>query len=211
MTPTLDTLELVITRIFDAPPDMVFGEWLDAEALKDWFTPESFVGISADIDARAGGAWQVTYKSTAGELIVESGVFQEIVPARRLVMTLGQSIEGGVSATTIVVLFERTESGGTLMRFRQSGFRRAAQRDAIGEGWAGCLDKLARRLGTAELRRLFEDWFTASQRKDLDASMVPIAPDVVSYEHSMPLRVHGVDALREECRQGLERTGPDFR
>jgi ketosteroid isomerase-like protein len=37
-----------------------------------------------------------------------------------------------------------------------------------------------------EIRQLHEDWFAASHRKDLDASMAPIAATIVSYEHSAP-------------------------
>ena len=63
----------------------------------------------------------------------------------------------------------------------------------------------------AEIETLFADWFAASERKDLDAAMAPIAETVVSYEHSVPLEVRDIAAMREECRNGFDRAGPEFR
>lgn len=61
-----------------------------------------------------------------------------------------------------------------------------------------------------EIRRLHEDWFAASHRKDLDASMAPIDDTVVSYEHAAPLQYTSVEDIREECRRGFENAGDDF-
>lgn len=61
-----------------------------------------------------------------------------------------------------------------------------------------------------EIRELHEEWFAASGRKDLDASMAPIAPDIISYEHSTPLEYTDINEIREECRQGFEYQGDDF-
>ena len=61
-----------------------------------------------------------------------------------------------------------------------------------------------------EIRELHEEWFAASARKDLDATMSPIAPGIVSYEHSTPLEYTDIADIREECRQGFEYQGEDF-
>lgn len=61
-----------------------------------------------------------------------------------------------------------------------------------------------------EIRDLHEEWFAASGRKDLDAAMAPIAPDIISYEHSTPLEYTDIAAVREECRQGFDYQGDDF-
>src|SRR5690606_13558487 len=62
-----------------------------------------------------------------------------------------------------------------------------------------------------ELRELFADWFRASERKDLDAAMQPIANDVLSYEHESPLAYRGIDALRATCKAGFEHMSEGFR
>lgn len=61
-----------------------------------------------------------------------------------------------------------------------------------------------------EIRALHEVWFAAARAKDLDASMRPIAPTVVSYEHSAPLQLTSVDDIREECRRGFAQASDDF-
>lgn len=61
-----------------------------------------------------------------------------------------------------------------------------------------------------EIRKLHEEWFAASSRKDLDEVMTPIAPVIVSYEHSTPLQYTDIADIREECRQGFEYQGEDF-
>jgi ketosteroid isomerase-like protein len=61
-----------------------------------------------------------------------------------------------------------------------------------------------------EVVELHEAWFAAAAAKDLDASMEPISPEIVSYEHSAPLQVTDIDAVREECRAGFEQASDDF-
>lgn len=55
-----------------------------------------------------------------------------------------------------------------------------------------------------EIRDLFKDWWAASARMDIEASMAPIAEDIVSYEHNTPLRYRGVDAVRKVCQTGFD-------
>jgi len=56
----------------------------------------------------------------------------------------------------------------------------------------------------SEIRSLHQGWFDGTARKDLDALMADIAPEVVSYEQSGQLQVVGIDEVRERCRTGLE-------
>ena len=61
-----------------------------------------------------------------------------------------------------------------------------------------------------EIFELHEAWFAAAAAKDLDASMAPISPEIVSYEHSAPLQVTDIADVREECRKGFEQASDDF-
>jgi ketosteroid isomerase-like protein len=62
-----------------------------------------------------------------------------------------------------------------------------------------------------EIEQLFNEWFAASERKDLDASMKPISDRIVSYEHNMPLEVRDIATVREECKKGFDQAEGDFR
>jgi ketosteroid isomerase-like protein len=61
-----------------------------------------------------------------------------------------------------------------------------------------------------EIVELHEAWFAAAAAKDLDASMAPISPEIVSYEHTAPLQFTEIDAIREECKAGFDRAAEDF-
>ncbi|WP_208029453.1 YybH family protein [Rhabdothermincola sediminis] len=61
-----------------------------------------------------------------------------------------------------------------------------------------------------EIRALHDEWFAAARAKDLEASMRPVSPTIVSYEHSAPLQVTGLEGVRAECRRGFELAPADF-
>jgi uncharacterized protein YndB with AHSA1/START domain/ketosteroid isomerase-like protein len=205
-------LDIAISRRFDALPEVVFAQWINADALKDWFAPDSYTGVRAAADARVGGAWMVEFQSPTGESFTEHGIYKELSPHSKLIMSLHQSFTSDAEELTITVTFEAS-SGGTLMHFHQTGFTSLQHRDGVAEGWQGCLDKLANRVGGGSegVEALFEEWFAASARKDLDGAMAPIAKGIVSYEHSIPLEVRDIERMRAECKVGFDRAGPDFR
>lgn len=55
-----------------------------------------------------------------------------------------------------------------------------------------------------EVQALHQRWFEATEAKDLDGIMEPIAEPVVSYEHEQPLEYVGRDQVREVCANGLD-------
>lgn len=146
-----EVLEIRISRHFAASAEDVFAEWLSADSLKDWFTPNGYQGTSAAADARVGGRWHVEYESAAGQRIREHGAFLAIHPVNRLSMTLTQGPD--MPETTIHVTLARAPDGGTLMHFVQSGFDNMNHRDGNAEGWLGCFDKLATRVATKETQK----------------------------------------------------------
>jgi len=215
MTAFDTTHAISITRHFAASRERVFAEWLDAEALSDWFVPPGLKAMSAEADPREGGRWRVEFTGSEGQLFCESGEFREIRFPERLVMTLTH--ESRIRFETLVtVRFEVDPDGGTLMRFEQDGYASAAQRDSLAAGWQGCFDKLSLHLDTrgeavAEIVALHDAWFAASERKDIEGAMAPISGDIVSYEHTAPLRQTGIAALRKECQRGFDLAGDAFR
>lgn len=204
---------LHVERGFDAPRALVFANWTDPALLAAWFAPAGAEVIDCAFDARPGGAFRVEYRAASGARHVERGVVRAIAAPELLVLALTIEDERGVVhlESEITVRLEERD-GGTWMSFTQTGFGSEALRDALGEGWRGCLDQLARQLAAeSEIRALFAAWSQASVDKDLDGSMAPIADDVESYEHTAPLVHRGVDALRATCREGFERTPPGLR
>jgi len=76
---------LVIERIFDAPPSLVFKAWTDPQHLVHWFGPRGFTLPSCELDLRPGGAWRSCMLSGEGREHWVRGVFREIVEPERIV------------------------------------------------------------------------------------------------------------------------------
>ncbi len=82
--------DFVISRVFAAPPALVFAAWTDAKHLAAWFGPHGFTG-RAEVDARAGGAFRIVIIASNGVELPLKGRFLEIVPNQRIVYTSDMS------------------------------------------------------------------------------------------------------------------------
>ncbi len=205
--------QIKIERTFEAPRALVFANWTDPQHLGAWFAPAGFDVVDCSVDHRPGGNWRIAYRSASGELYVEHGQFIESVVPEYLHFTLvNENERGDVMVRTEVKVDLQELEGKTMMTFVQTGFTSHKVRDSMAQGWTTCLDKLdAQVAAQRELLALFEDWFSVSEKKDLDGAMSPVAKDVVSYEHEAPLVYDGVDAIRAVCKAGFEHMPDGFR
>lgn len=137
-----------IVRVFDAPRELVFRDWVDAEELRTWFAPDGYTVTHCSVDARPGGAWRVEFESENGERHAEFGQFEAVDPPSSIVFTLTQSAGPGRTGPKTRVSVTFTERDGkTEMRFEQHGFTSETMRDGNAAGWEECFRKLDRRLG----------------------------------------------------------------
>lgn len=154
--------DLVLERVLDAPPELVWRAWTDPEHLKAWWAPKPYETIECELDLRPGGIFHTRMIGPDGFDEPGTGCFLEIVPYRKLVWTsvLGPGFRpaapencGGLGFTAIVTL-EPTGDGQT--RYRAVAMHRdQAERDrheemGFHEGWgtvAGQLEQVARSLG----------------------------------------------------------------
>ena len=79
--------ELVITRVFNAPRDLVFSVWTEPKHIEQWWGPKGFTTRVEDMDFRSGGKWRYVMCGPDGTEYPGSGVFREIVPPERIVTT----------------------------------------------------------------------------------------------------------------------------
>jgi uncharacterized protein YndB with AHSA1/START domain len=86
-------LDLVLERIVDVPPELVWMAWTQPEHLVKWFTPAPWKTVGCEIDLRPGGAFRTTMRSPEGKEFPNSGCYLEVVPNRRLVWT--NALEAG--------------------------------------------------------------------------------------------------------------------
>ena len=135
-------LELVITRVFDAPRSLVFQAWMDPEHLRHWSAPHGFEISHCEGEARVGGSWRCCMRGHGQELWL-GGVYRRIVENELIEMTHVWEAEG--HQTLLTVRFE-DEGRKTRMTLRQAGFATAASRDGHGGGWRECFERLEARL-----------------------------------------------------------------
>ena len=71
--------ELTFTRDFNAPRDLVFRLWTDAEHISNWWGPNGFTTTTYRMDVRPGGLWRFTMHGPDGTDYANSIVYREIV------------------------------------------------------------------------------------------------------------------------------------
>jgi uncharacterized protein YndB with AHSA1/START domain len=79
--------EVVVTREFGAPATAIFDAMTKPEILKRWYGQEGWEMTVCNIDLKVGGKWRFVSRMPNGKEIGQLGVYQEIVPGKRLVNT----------------------------------------------------------------------------------------------------------------------------
>lgn len=148
--------ELVITRVFEAPRDLVWKTWTDPELVNRWWGPKVFTAPFVKIDLRVGGKFLFCMRGPDGKDYWSTGVYREIVPPKRIVATDSFADKDGniVSASyygmkaelplqmLLTVTFEEHE-GKTRFTLHHDGIPAGTDRDLAKQGWSESLDKLA--------------------------------------------------------------------
>jgi uncharacterized protein YndB with AHSA1/START domain len=88
--------DLVITRIFNAPRELVFKTWTDAEHLKHWWGPTGFSLHISKADIRPGGIFHYSMKSDEGHEMWGKFVYHEVVAPEKLVFVNSFSMRKGM-------------------------------------------------------------------------------------------------------------------
>lgn len=149
--------ELVIIRVFDAPRELVWKAWTDPEMYKKWWGPKMFTAPDVNIDFRVGGKHHSSMQGPDGKKYWSTGVYKEIVPMEKIVVTDSFADEKGdvVPATyygmgegfpeemLVTVTFEE-QDGKTKMTLRHSGIEKLndTDRSNMQQGWSESFDKM---------------------------------------------------------------------
>lgn len=141
--------ELVLSRLIDAPRDKVYRCWTEPDLLKQWFAPQPFTTSEARLDVRPGGANVVTMQSHDGLKFPNAGIYLEVIPNERLVLTdaftAGWSPKDGPPFMVAIISFA-DEAGKTRYEARVRHWTAEAriQHETMGfhKGWGQCADQL---------------------------------------------------------------------
>lgn len=154
--PAADAIEreLVMTRMFDAPRELVFAAWTSSSHAMHWWGPKDHPATRLSMDARPRGKWRNCLTSTAtGKELWQGGVFREVVAPERLVFTFAWDQDNGERGPdTLVTVTFAEEGSGTRMIFRQTPFRSAANRDGHRGGWSSSFERLDEHLANRDGR-----------------------------------------------------------
>ena len=146
--------ELHITRVFDAPRDLVWKAWTDAEMAKRWMGPRGFQATEFVTPAQEGERWHLTMRGrtvhqTDEVTLVQGGVVKEIRPPELLVYTFAWEPRSAVGLpdspfkeNIVTVRFEE-QGNKTIMHFTQAPFATESERDGHSGGWNSAFDRFA--------------------------------------------------------------------
>lgn len=102
--------EIVMTRVFNAPRELVFEAYSRPEHVDGWFGPRGFSTVTHAMEFRPGGAWSFTMTSPDGTVYPNYVVYREIDRPSRLVFDQGSPEQPGQFHVTITFT---EEEGGT--------------------------------------------------------------------------------------------------
>ncbi len=146
---TANERELVLIRLIDAPREKVYRAFTDAELLKQWFAPLPWTITEAELDVRPGGTNRFVMRSPEGELYPNQGVYLEVVPNEKLVVTdaFTEAWKPSEKPFMTAILTFEDEGGKTRYTARARHWsvadREAHEKMGFHEGWGQCADQLA--------------------------------------------------------------------
>ena len=137
---------LTLKRRLNAAPAKVYAAWTDPAKIARWFGPSEVVAgsVRADIDARVGGRYRVSFKMQDGEHHEVAGVYREMVPNRKL--TFSWAWHSTPERESQVTISLKPDGDGTLLTLQHEQLFDQAARDGHESGWIGTLDKLQKYL-----------------------------------------------------------------
>ena len=162
-TVNLEKRDLVITRLFDAPVELVWKAWTDPDYVMRWWGPKGFTSPSCKIDFREGGKFVFHMRAPkefqGGQDMYTSGVYKKIVPLKLIEFSQGLSDKDGnrIDPTTIGMPADFPGEIPSALAFKlvgnkteltaiEYGWTVGHMRDMSEAGLGECLDKLAEAL-----------------------------------------------------------------
>jgi uncharacterized protein YndB with AHSA1/START domain len=137
--------EIQVTRVFDAPRELVFEAWTNPKYLPRWMLgPDGWTMPVCEVELRPGGAWHFVWRRADGSEMEMRGVYREISPPDRLVSTesWGGPWPDTLNTLTLVEKDGKTTATTTIL-YPSKDARDAALKTGMKEGMAQSYDRLA--------------------------------------------------------------------
>jgi serine/threonine protein kinase len=138
-----------LEKAIPAPPDQVFAAWTDPARMADWLAPsDEFGPTDATVDLQVGGQYRVRmHPPHQDQPSIVSGQYCRIDAPRSLSFTWAwESPRADTHETQLTLEFHARGATTDLVLIHER-FRDQELRNSHAQGWAGCLDRLTRKLG----------------------------------------------------------------
>lgn len=142
--------EIVLTRVFEAPRQMVYDAFSKPELLKRWFGPHGWSLVTCEVDHRVGGGFRFVLEGPGGQRMAMRGVYRELEPPNRSVHVESYDEYPGESIVTSVLTEEMERTTLTVtVTYPSREVRDMVAMSGMEHGAAESYDRLAELL-TAE-------------------------------------------------------------
>ena len=143
--------DIVLTREFDAPREVLFRAYTDPDAIPKWWGPRNLTTTVDRMDVRPGGGWRFIQRDAAGNEFAFHGVYHEVVAPERIVGTFEfEGMPGHVALETSTL----EDLGGRTRLTTISVFQTVEDRDGMAAsgmelGASESMDRLEELLASA--------------------------------------------------------------
>jgi uncharacterized protein YndB with AHSA1/START domain len=139
---------VTIVRRIKAPPAKVWAAITQPDLMLQWWGPDAGPTLNVIADVRPGGQFSVVFRLLNGEEHNPTGIYQEVVPDRKLVFTW--DLPETTERVSLVTFLLKPFDGGTVLTLTHAHLPDEEARVSHEQGWNGLLDKLPVFLGVSE-------------------------------------------------------------
>lgn len=145
--------EIAMTRVFDAPRDLVFDAYTKPDLLQLWLGPPGWSLAVCEVDLKVGGTYRFVWRGSDGTEMGLRGVYREIAPPERLVSTetFDDPWYPGEAVSTLVLTKQggRTSLTNTIL-YESKEIRDGVLQSSMEHGVAATYDRLAELAGSLQ-------------------------------------------------------------
>ena len=136
--------EIVVTRVFNAPRNLVFDAWTNPQYLPHWMLgPDGWTMPVCEIDLRPGGSWHFVWRHSNGKEMEMRGEYREVKPPERVVSSESWGPDWPETLNTVVFSEHAGKTTATItLLYASKEARDAALRTGMKQGMALSYDRL---------------------------------------------------------------------
>jgi uncharacterized protein YndB with AHSA1/START domain len=121
--------EIVLSREFDAPRELVWRAYTDPAHIVNWWGPDGFTNTIYEMEVRPGGRWRFMMHGPDGKDWPNRITYREVVAPERLEYLHGEDVDDDPGAFDVTITFE--DLGGSTRVTQRMLFATAAQREGV--------------------------------------------------------------------------------